>query len=419
MQAEIITIGDEILIGQIVDTNSAFISKELNKIGVSVYQITSIQDDKSHILKAINEAEENADIIIITGGLGPTKDDITKRTLAEYFDDTLVQNDAVLENIKSLWKNYIKQPLTQVNIDQALVPSKSVALMNRLGSAPGMWIEKNNKVFISLPGVPFEMKGLITNQVLPALQKKYKFPFILHKTLLTYGLGESMLAARIEDWEDNLPEYIKLAYLPNLGKVRLRLSAKGSNKDIIEEEIGLQIEKLMPQIKDVFVGFEDADSTIEAVIAKKLTRLNKTLATAESCTGGRIAERITANSGASTFFKGSVVSYATQTKIDVLKVPKAIIDKHTVVSYQVSEVMAQMVKEIFKTDFAIATTGNAGPTKGDADAEVGTVYIAIATKNGVYSEKFTLGNHRKKVINKAVNKAFEMLQKEILKIDKN
>jgi len=419
MQAEIITIGDEILIGQIVDTNSAFLSKELNKIGVSVYQITSIQDDKAHILKALKEAEENADIVIITGGLGPTKDDITKRTLAEYFDDTLVQNDAVLENIKSLWKNYVKQELIQVNIDQALIPSKSTALMNKLGSAPGMWIEKNNKVFISLPGVPFEMKGLITYEVLPKLQEKYKFPFILHKTLLTYGLGESMLAARIEDWEDNLPEFIKLAYLPNLGKVRLRLSAKGTNKKIIEAEIESQIQKLMPQIKDVFVGFEDADSSIEAVIGKTLTKLGKTLATAESCTGGKIAESITANSGASAYFKGSVVSYATQAKIDILKVSKAIIDKHSVVSSQVAEAMAQNVKLLFKTDFAIATTGNAGPTKGDADAEVGTVYIAIATKYGVYSEKFSLGNHRKKVINKTVNKAFEMLQKEISKIGNN
>jgi len=419
MQAEIITIGDEILIGQIIDTNSAFISKELNKIGVSVFQITSIQDEKEHILKALKEAEANVDIIIITGGLGPTKDDITKRTLAEYFNDTLVQSDAVLENIKSLWKNYIKQPLTQVNIDQALIPSKSIALMNRLGSAPGMWIERNNKVFISLPGVPLEMKGLITNQVLTKLQDKFDFPFILHKTLLTYGLGESRLAARIENWEDNLPDFIKLAYLPNLGKVRLRLSGKGDSKDVIETEIESQIKKLLPLISDVFVGFEDADSSIEAVIGKQLTRLGKTLATAESCTGGKIAEKITANSGASVYFKGSIVSYATQAKIDVLKVSKAIIDKHSVVSSEVAEAMAQNVKQLFKTDFALATTGNAGPTKGDAYAEVGTVYIAIATKDGVCSEKFSLGNHRKKVINKAVNKAFEMLQKEILKIDKN
>ncbi|HMC01359.1 MAG TPA: competence/damage-inducible protein A [Flavobacteriaceae bacterium] len=418
MQAEIITIGDEILIGQIIDTNSAFISKELNKIGVSVYQITSVQDDRDHILKALSEAEENVDIVIITGGLGPTKDDITKHTLAEYFNDELVQSDAVLDNIKSLWKNYVKQPLMQVNIDQALVPSKAIALMNKFGSAPGMWIEKNNKVFISLPGVPYEMKALIENEVVPKLQKKYKFPYILHKTLVVYGIGESMLASKIEVWENNLPQFIKLAYLPNLGKVRLRLSAKGTDKKAIELEIEDQMQKLMPLLDGIYFGFEDEDS-IEMSIGKQLTLLNKTLATAESCTGGKIAKQITANAGASVYFKGSIVSYATQTKIDVLKVPKELIDKYSVVSKQVAEVMAQNAREIFDTDFAIATTGNAGPTKGDSDAEIGTAFIAIANRNEVYSEKFNFGNLRVKVINKAVNKAFEMLQKEILKIDKN
>ena len=414
MQAEIITIGDEILIGQIIDTNSAFISKQLNSIGVSVYQITSIQDDKEHILKALKEAEENADIIIITGGLGPTKDDITKNTLVEYFNDTLVQDDKVLENIKTLWKKYIKQPLTQVNIDQALIPSKSTALMNYLGSAPGMWIEKKGKVFVSLPGVPFEMKALITNEVFPRLQKKFHFPYIMHKTLLTYGLGESRLAERIEDWEDALPPYIKLAYLPNLGKVRLRLSAKGFNKGEIESEVESQIKKLLTYIDDVFIGFEE-DESIQAVIGKKLTEQLKTLSVAESCTGGKIAELITANSGASAYFKGSIVSYATEIKKEILNVSERIINKHSVVSKQVVETMAKNVQQLFKTDYAISTTGNAGPTKGDADAEVGTVYIAVATPSKVFSEKFNFGNSRNKVINKASNKAFVMLLKEILK----
>jgi len=415
MQAEIITIGDEILIGQIIDSNSAFIAQQLNKIGVSVYQITSVQDDKEHILKSLREAEENADIIIITGGLGPTKDDITKKTIATYFQDTLVQNAAVLKNIELLWEKYIQQPLSQVNIDQALIPSKATALMNTVGSAPGMWLEKGNKTFVSLPGVPFEMKALIDDEVIPKLQKKYKCPFILHRTLLTYGLGESSLAERIEDWEDNLPKHIKLAYLPNLGKVRLRLSAKGDNKEEIIKEVEEQIRLLLPQIEEYFTGFEDQEESLEALIAKELSFSNQTLATAESCTGGKIAERITAMSGASSYFKGSVVSYATQIKIEVLKVPEALIQKHTVVSAEVAEAMAANVLQLFKTDFAIATTGNAGPTKGDADAEVGTVFIAIATKNSVYSQKYTFGKPRIKVINKAVNKAFEMLQKEILK----
>ncbi|MBT8260803.1 MAG: damage-inducible protein CinA, partial [Bacteroidia bacterium] len=230
MFAEIITIGDEILIGQIVDTNSAFISRELNKIGIFVYQITSVQDQREHILKALKEAEENADVIILTGGLGPTKDDITKNTIAEYFNDVLVQDQYVLKNIERIWRDYIKLPLSQVNIDQALIPSKAEALMNIHGSAPGMWIESNNKIFISLPGVPFEMKDLITNHVIPKPQAQFKLPFIIHKTLLTQGLGESMLAERITDWEDALPTYVKLAYLPNLGRVRLRLTAKGNNK---------------------------------------------------------------------------------------------------------------------------------------------------------------------------------------------
>lgn len=414
MQAEIITIGDEILIGQIVDTNSAYISKVLNNKGISVYQITSVQDDKAHILKSLKEAEENADIIIITGGLGPTKDDITKKTIAAYFNDTLVQNKAVLKNIEHLWEHYIKQPLAQVNIDQALVPSKAQMLMNVNGSAPGMWIEHNGKVFISLPGVPFEMKALMENQVIPKLRETYQFPYIKHTTLLTYGLGESSLAARIETWEDQLPAFMKLAYLPGLGRVRLRLSAKHMDKALVESSMQEQIDLLLPQIKDVFVGFESDDS-IEAILGNQLTHLGKTVATAESCTGGKIAESFTKIPGASKYFKGSVVSYATQAKIDVLKVPESLIKEHSVVSAPVAEAMAKQVLDLFKSDYAIATTGNAGPDKGDSVAEVGTVFIAIATKDRVFSEEFHLGNHRTKVIRKAVNKAFEMLQKEILK----
>ena len=414
MQAEIITIGDEILIGQIVDTNSAYISKALNNIGISVYQITSVQDDKAHILKALQEAEANADVVIITGGLGPTKDDITKTTIAEYFNDTLVQDDAVLKNIERLWERYIKQPLSQVNIDQALIPSKATALMNLYGSAPGMWIDTGKKIFVSLPGVPFEMKALIDNDVIPRLRDQFHLPFILHRTILTYGLGESKLAARIEDWEDALPEFMKLAYLPNLGKVRLRLSAKAQDKTEVVTQMNKQIDLLLPKIQDIFVGFEDEDP-MEVLIGKKLVEIRKTVSTAESCTGGKIAEQIASVSGASAYFKGSAITYATQTKIDVLGVNRAVIDEFSVVSEEVAKAMAEGVKEIFKTDYAIATTGNAGPTKGDSDAEVGTVCIAIATPEGVYANTFTLGNHRIKVINKAVNKAFEMLYKEISK----
>ena len=414
MQAEIITIGDEILIGQIVDTNSAFLGKEFNKIGVSVYQITSVQDDKEHILKALKEAEENADIIIITGGLGPTKDDITKHTICEYFDDTLVENEDVLKHVEHLFSKYISTPISDLNRQQALVPSKAKVLKNEFGTAPGMWLEKNRKVFVSLPGVPYEMKALIKTEVLPALRAKFKFPYIKHKTLLTYGLGESAIAERIETWEDNLPDFIKLAYLPNLGKVRLRLSGKAMDKDVVEAELQKQIQLLIPQIEDIFVGFED-DLSLEAIIGKQLTHLGKTISIAESCTGGQIAKAITANAGASKYFKGSIVSYATDSKVNILNVSEEDISSKSVVSKEVAESMAINVRQLFNSDYGISTTGNAGPTKGDSDAEVGTVWIAIASKEGVKAEVFNFGNHRDKVIMKATNKSFEMLQKEILK----
>lgn len=358
--------------------------------------------------------KKNADIIIITGGLGPTKDDITKHTLCEYFQDTLVLNNVVLAHIKQLFKTYIKQPLLETNKSQALVPSKATVLANRFGTAPGLWFEKDRKVYVSLPGVPYEMKALMTNEVLPKIQNTYKLPYIVHKTLLTYGLGESALADRIEAWESALPATIKLAYLPSLGRVRLRLSSKGNDNKGVETLINTEIEKLLPQIEDVFVGFEEGNS-IDTIIGELLVKQGKTLALAESCTGGRIAQSITSNTGSSRFFKGSVVSYATETKIGILGVSKELIDQHSVVSQQVAEAMAVKAQSLFNTDYAISTTGNAGPTKGDSNAEVGTVWIALATPKDVYSEMFQFSNHREKTIQKATNKAMELLLKEISK----
>ncbi|MDC0463273.1 CinA family nicotinamide mononucleotide deamidase-related protein [Flavobacteriaceae bacterium] len=412
MKAEIITIGDEILIGQIIDTNSAYIAQELNKIGVSVYQITSVHDDKTHILEAFQAAEKNVDIVIITGGLGPTKDDITKTTLAQYFEDTLIHNKAVLENIKYLWKSFVKQPLLQVNIDQSLVLTKAIVLMNKSGSAPGMWLEKNNTVFISLPGVPYEMKALMSDEVLPRISQKFTLPFILHKTLLTYGLGESIIAERIKEWESTLPESIKLAYLPNLGRVRLRLSSKGFDKQAVIAGVDTQVSALIPLISDVFVGFEE-QSTIEQIIGNQLTKLGRTISIAESCTGGKIAESITAHSGASNYFKGGIVAYATDSKIDILKVNPQLIKSHSVVSTQVAEAMAENVRQLFTSDYGLATTGNAGPTKGGSEAEIGTVCIAIATPDGVFSQQFNFGKQRIRVVQKAVTMAFTLFQKEI------
>ncbi|CAM4255885.1 competence/damage-inducible protein A [Zobellia nedashkovskayae] len=416
MLAEIITIGDEILIGQIVDTNSVFIAKELNKIGVSVYQITSIQDDKEHILQALEDAKKRVQVVIITGGLGPTKDDITKHTLCEFFNDTLVEDAGVLAHVEELFKKYITStPISDINRKQALVPSKATVLKNAFGTAPGMWIQEDGVAFVSLPGVPYEMKNLMTDKVIPRIITDFNRPFILHRTVVTYGLGESAIAEKIEDWENNLPAFIKLAYLPNLGKVRLRLSAKGPNKQELEDTIEAELKKLYPLIGDIIYGTED-EETLEQVVAKLFTEKRFTLSTAESFTGGKIAEQLTALPGASAYFKGSVVSYATEAKINILKVPSDVIEKYSVVSAEVAKEMAENVRHLFKTHYAIATTGNAGPTKGDSDAEIGTVFIAIASPNGVYAQEFNMGNHRERIVEKAVNKALELLQKEISKI---
>lgn len=414
MFAEIITIGDEILIGQIIDTNSAFIAQELNKIGVSVYQISSVQDERLHILEALQEAEARADVIIMTGGLGPTKDDITKHTLCEYFNDTLVENKEVLAHVEAIFKKHLGIPLLEVNKNQALVPSKADVLHNEYGTAPGMWIKREGKVFVSLPGVPFEMKNLINTKVLPRIIQEFKRPYIVHKTIITYGIGESSLADRISSVEDNLPGMVKLAYLPSLGSVRLRLSAKGNDSEQLNALVDLEAEKIRNLLGDHVLG-EAGDEPVESVIAQLLTKKGMTLGTAESCTGGKIAEQITSIPGASAYFKGSIVSYATETKIEVLKVSKTIIDEFSVVSAEVAVEMATNLRKILKTDFAIATTGNAGPTKGDSDAEVGTVFIAIVSPNATVVEKYRMGSQRERIVQKSVNKAFEMLQKEILK----
>ncbi|WP_395065317.1 CinA family nicotinamide mononucleotide deamidase-related protein [Flavobacterium sp.] len=414
MKATIVTIGDEILIGQIIDTNSGFIAKSLDKIGIQITEMLSISDDKKQILDTFLSLQNKVDLVVITGGLGPTKDDITKHTFCEYFDDKLIQNDEVLDHVTALIEGIFNRPITQMNKDQALVPSKCHVLFNKVGTAPGMWMKKENTVFISLPGVPYEMKYLVENEILPKVVREYKRPYILHKTILTYGQGESLVAERIEDWENNLPEFIKLAYLPAPGRVRLRLSARGTNKEILEKAIDENVISLTKIIGDIIVGF-DEDETIEVVLGRLLTQQGKTISTAESCTGGKIAQVFASVSGASSYFVGSVVSYATETKVSVLGVSQQAIDAFSVVSSQVATQMALGVQKLMKTDYAIATTGNAGPLKGDADATIGTVFIALATPSGVIVEEFNFGQPREKVIDRAVNKAFEMIQKEILK----
>ncbi len=415
MTATIVTIGDEILIGQIVDTNSGYIAKALDKIGIQTIEMLSISDDKKHILDTFASLQNKTNLVIITGGLGPTKDDITKHTFCEYFDDHLVRNQEVETHVIQLIETVMKRPASQVNKDQALVPSTCQILFNNVGTAPGMWMQKEQTVFISLPGVPYEMKYIVENHIIPKLVKEFDRPYIIHKTIMTYGQGESLVAERIENWENSLPDFIKLAYLPSPGRVRLRLTARGKDKAVLEQAIQENVTSLAVIISDIIVGY-DEDQTIEVMIGKQLSQKNKTLATAESCTGGKIAQVITSVAGSSAYFNGGIVSYATETKISVLGISEELIIEYSVVSKEVAIQMALQVKKIMKTDFAIATTGNAGPNKGDADAPIGTICIAIATPNEVIAEQFDFGQPREKVIDRTVNKAFEMLQKEILKI---
>ena len=413
MKAELITIGDEILIGQIVNTNSVFLAKALNDIGIEITQITSISDKKDDIIGALKLSEKRAKLVILTGGLGPTSDDLTKQTLCSYFNDKLIENKEILDHIEEIFKKYVTTPINEQNRKQALLPSKAKIFKNNYGTASGMWFEKNGQVIISLPGVPFEMKSLMTNEVIPKLQNHFTRPFIVHKTIITYGLGESAIAEIISIWENSLPDDLKLAYLPNLGRVRLRISGKGPDRKSINDMIDKEIDKLLPLIKDIFVGYEDVSSFEEKIQAQFLLK-NKTLSLAESCTGGEISARLAKVPGASKYFVGSIISYQTQSKSDLLSVPKNIIEKNSVVSKQVAEMMAQNVRKKFNSSLGVATTGNAGPSKGDSDAEIGTVWIAISSDKRIISERFTFGKHRERVIGKAVNKALEMVYREII-----
>ena len=413
MKAELITIGDEILIGQIINTNAVFLAKELNKIGIEIAQITSISDQKEHIIEALDASTKRAEVVILTGGLGPTKDDLTKHTLCEYFNDTLIENEEILAHIEEIFKKYVNTPINNQNRQQALLPSKASIFKNDHGTASGMWFEKKGQVIISLPGVPFEMKSLMNQSVIPQLQKHFTRPFILHKTIMTYGLGESAIAERIEVWENNLPQTIKLAYLPNLGRVRIRLSSVGSDEELLKNTIDSEIEKLLPLINDIFFGFED-ETSLEIQIKEGFVNQQKTLALAESCTGGEIASRLTQVAGASKYFKGCAVAYHTQSKTDLLGVPEALINKYSVVSKEVASAMAENTRKKFNATVGLSTTGNAGPSKGDSDAEIGTVWIAIATQDKIVTEKFLFGRHRERVIGKSVNKALELLMHQAI-----
>lgn len=413
---EIITIGDEILIGQIVDTNSAFMAQILNLNGLSVKQISSVSDDGEHIIKALNEAKGRADIIIMTGGLGPTKDDITKKTLCEYFNTTMRFDKSAYEDVQNIFATYGKD-VTPINRLQAEVPAICEVLRNKNGTAPGMWFNVDGKIFISLPGVPYEMKALMTNEVIPKIRSLFKLPSIVHKTVLTQGIGESSLSELISDWEDSLAKHnVKLAYLPAPGMVRLRLSTKGRNETELNKIIDKKIEELKTIISEYIYGYEvygESKESLEEIIGKMLKKNGKTISTAESCTGGYISHLLTTVPGSSAYYIGSVISYAYEIKENELNVSHEVIMKHGAVSQPVVEQMAKAIREKYKTDYSISASGIAGPDGGTTDKPVGTVWIAIATPEKVISEKFLFGNDRERNIQKTANAALVMLKKEL------
>jgi len=408
MKAEIITIGDEILIGQIVDTNSAWIAEQCNLNGIEIYQITSVHDDHNHILEALKKAEEKVDLVIITGGLGPTKDDITKNTLCEYFNTKLVFHEPTFEHIKNRFEKR-NIDINKLNRDQALVPSNCTVLFNKLGTAPGMWFEKNDTIFVSVPGVPFEMKYLIEHELFPRLVNSGKTKSIYHKTVLTQGLPESMLAMKIEHWENALPKNIKLAYLPSPMAVRLRLSATGKIKSELEILVENEVEKLQQIIPDHIYGYNN--ETMAEVIGRKLKQNGKILAVAESCTGGYISHLITSVPGCSAFYNGSVTAYSNEIKEKILGVKTETLFDFGAVSEEVAKEMAVGVRQVLNADISVATTGIAGPDGGSEEKPVGTVWIAVATENTVIAQNFVYGDNRERNILRSSQTALQLLRK--------
>ncbi len=412
MKAEIITIGDEILIGQIIDTNSAWIAEQFNLNGIEIYQITSVHDDHNHIMEALKKAEEKVDLVVMTGGLGPTKDDITKHTLCEYFSTKLVVHEPTFEHIKSRFTS-LKIDMNKLNRDQALVPANCTVLPNKAGTAPGMWFEQNDTIFVSIPGVPFEMKYLVENELIPRLLNNGKTKAIYHKTVLTQGLPESMLAEKIENWENALPKDIKLAYLPSPLAVRLRLSAMGKSKPELESLVEDEIKKLLQIIPNNIFGYNN--ETMAEVIGRLLISKNQKLAVAESCTGGYISHLITSVPGCSEFFNGSVTAYSNQVKENILGVSHKTLNEFGAVSEQVAKEMAVGAREVLNADFAVATTGIAGPDGGTEEKPVGTIWIAIASEVNVIALKFVFGDNRERNILRSSQTALQLLRRTILK----
>lgn len=410
MNASIITIGDEILIGQIVDTNSVSIARHLNDAGIVVREKVSIGDDRSAIVETLRRSLAASQVVILTGGLGPTKDDITKKTLAEMFGSRLVNDPVVAAHVeRMLTERGIA--FNELNRSQALVPACCTVLFNAHGTAPGMWFEDEGRVVVSLPGVPFEMEHLMQDEVMPRLKARFALKQIVHRTLITSGLAESMLAERIETWETALPPYLKLAYLPNPGAVRLRLSAYEVEGESVSQEIERQFAALRTLIPEHIVGFETA--TLQELVHNLLTERGQTLATAESCTGGTIAARFTAMPGASAYFRCGVVSYSNEAKIGLLGVDPATLERFGAVSEQVARQMAEGVRRAAGSDYAIATTGIAGPAGGSAEKPVGTVWIAVAGPRGTVAVLKQCGTDRGQIIDRASSQAIALLREQL------
>jgi nicotinamide-nucleotide amidase len=410
VKVEIITIGDEILIGQIVDTNSAWMSVELNKAGFEIVQITSVHDDAAHIVASLDLALERADVVLFTGGIGPTKDDITKQTLSRYFGMQLVFNDEVYKNIEQVLTQR-SRAVNELTRTQAFVPDGCTVIQNRVGTAPVTWFEKNGKVIVSMPGVPNEMKHIMSTEVIPRLSQRYKTPTIIHKNVIVQGYPESALAMKIADWENALPADIHLAYLPNYGIIKLRLSGVSEDPLALEFSINQQIAGLTEILADAIVAYDD--TPVEEMIGNLLTTKGMTLSTAESCTGGFIAHKITTVPGSSKYFKGSVVSYSNEVKVNVLNVLSDDIQLHGAVSRQVVEQMADNVRRLLKTDYALATSGIAGPDGGTAEKPVGLVWISVSSPKGVVSREFKFGNVRIQNIERTAQTAMLMLKEVI------
>jgi nicotinamide-nucleotide amidase len=408
IKVSIITIGDELLIGQVIDTNSAWMAQELNKAGIKVNRRVAVGDDWNEIWKALDEESANANVILITGGLGPTADDITKPLLCEYFNGKMVINQEALDNVIHIFENIHKRPVTERNLKQAEVPDTCKVIVNTRGTAPCMWFEKDKKIFVSMPGVPHEMKGLMEEHIIPELSKIFTLPFIYHRTLVTYGIGESNLADKIQGFETSMPSHIKLAYLPNFGIVRLRLSSVGNDKEKTESEIEKLFLQLQKEVKDFLVSNEDA--SMEKVVGQMLMSRNETISTAESCTGGYISQLLTSIPGSSAYFDGSMVTYSYNAKENLLGVKNQTLINFGAVSEEVVKEMATGLLQKMKTNYVIAVSGIMGPGGGTTEKPVGTVWVALGSTTKIVTKLYHFRFDRQKNIQLTAMNALNLLR---------